>query len=83
MTSKPTTEELRRWAGNHRAAVEREREEIRGGSYVADPIKAGLGLIALAARLQGWPVPVDPVRQREDDAARETWDRLRTALAGR
>ena len=83
MTPQPTLEDLRRWAENHRAAVEREREEIRGGAYVDDPIKAGLGLIALAVRLHGWPVPVDPVRQREDEAAREAWDRLRTALVGR
>lgn len=81
MTSKPTPEDLRRWAENHRAAVEREREEIQGGSYVEDPIKAGLELIALAVRLHGWPIPRDAVVQREDEAKWKAWARLREGLA--
>lgn len=83
MTSKPKPkpEDLRRWAENHRAAVERERVEIRGGAYVEDPIKAGLGLIALAARLHGWPIPRAAVGQREDEAKWEAWARLREGLA--
>lgn len=80
MPSPGNPEELKRWVENQRAAAERERQQALGGSFVRDPVRAGLDLIALAARLHGWPIPEDPVRQREDELARERWSRLRKAL---
>jgi hypothetical protein len=75
-------EDLRRWVEDKRAAEAREREAARGSSFARDPIRAALDLIAIAGRLHGWPIPPDPVRQREDDLARERWARLRKALGG-
>lgn len=71
-------QDIRRWVENHRAAQERERQEVRErGTVVADPIAASLSLIALAGRLHGWPVPVSEVDEREDELARQRWDKLR------
>ncbi|MGD2116004.1 MAG: hypothetical protein PVG07_13180 [Acidobacteriota bacterium] len=67
---------------DQRAAGERERQEARTVASPPDSIRAGLDLIALTARLHGWPIPEDPVRRREDDLARERWSRLRKALGG-
>jgi hypothetical protein len=75
-------EDLRRWVEDKRAAEAREREAVRGSSFARDPIRAALDLIAIAGRLHGWPIPPDPVRQREDELARERWARLRKALGG-
>lgn len=73
-------EDLRRWVEDKRAAEERERAEVRGGSFARDPVRAALDLIAIAGRLHGWPIPPDLVRQREDEVARERWARLRRAF---
>lgn len=75
--------EIRRWMESRRAAAERERREVaERGTFVPDPIAASLSLIALAGRLHGWPLPVSEADQREDELARETWDRLRAAWLG-
>ncbi len=77
-------QDIRRWVENYRAAQERERQEVRErGSFVADPIAASLGLIALAGRLHGWPPPVSEVDEREGELARERWSRLRSAWGER
>lgn len=73
-------EDLRRWVMQKRAAAERERAEVRRGSFSPDPIGAALDLIALGGELHGWPFPEDPVTLREDDLARKRWARLRRAL---
>ena len=70
-------QELRRWVDDKRAAEEREREAVRGGSFARDPVRAALDLIAVAGRIHGWPIPVDAVRRREDELARERWSNLR------
>lgn len=82
MTTPPESspEDLRRWVEDKRAAEVRERQEARGGSFTRDPVRAALDLIAIAGRLHGWPIPPDPVRQREDELARERWNRLRRAF---
>lgn len=79
MTSGMTPEQIRRWAENMRQAEERIREEIRSGGYGGDPIAAAFGLAVFAAQLHGWPIRRDPVSEREDEAVRETWARLREA----
>jgi hypothetical protein len=76
-------ENLRRWVAEKRAAAERERAEVRGGSFSPDPIDAALDLIALGGELHGWPPPEDPVTLREDEVARERWARLRRTLGAR
>ena len=76
-------EDLRRWVAEKRAAAERERAEVRGGSFSPDPIDAALDLIALGGELHGWPMSEDPVTLREDELARERWVRLRRALGAR
>lgn len=82
MPSTSSPEDLRRWVEDRRAAGERERQQARAGGFARDPIRAALDLIAVAGRLHGWPIPEDPVRQREDELARERWARLRQALGG-
>lgn len=83
MSSEASLEDLRRWIDNQRAVEERQREEARDSGYIADPIAAALDLIAFDARLHGWPIPRNPLQEREDEAARETWSRLREALGHR
>lgn len=82
MTSTSTPEDLRRWVEDKRAAKARERQAARGGSFTPDAVQAALDLIAIAGRLHGWPIPPDPVKEREDELARERWARLRKALGG-
>jgi hypothetical protein len=72
------TEDLRAWVHAKRAAEAREREESRTTVVDAtDSIRTGLALIALAARLHGWPLPEDSVTKREDAEVRERWSVLR------
>lgn len=74
--------DLRRWVAGHRLAAERQREEAAERGFHPDPIRAALDLIAVAGQLHGWPPPKDPVTEREDELARECWNRLRKALGG-
>lgn len=83
MSAKTSPEDIRRWAENLRAVEERARDEARERGYVADSIAASLDLIAFASRLHGWPLPRDPLREREDEAVRDTWQRLREAFSRR
>jgi hypothetical protein len=76
-------EDLRRWVAEKRAVAERERAEVRNGSFSPDPINAALDLIALGGELHGWPPPEDQVTLREDEVARERWVRLRRTLGAR
>lgn len=76
-------EDLRRWVEDQRAAAERERVAARDRGFSRDPIRAGLELIDLVIELHGWPIPEDPVTQREDELAWEQWVRLRRALGDR
>jgi hypothetical protein len=82
MRSTPRPEDLRRWVENQRAAQVRERESAREMGFSPDPVQAALDLIELAATLHGWPIREDAVKRREDEAARQQWDRLRKALGG-
>jgi hypothetical protein len=74
-------EELRRWIDSRRAGEARELAEKPDPSQRPDEI--ALALIALAARLHGWPLPEDTARRRDVTDARGQWARLRAALAGR
>jgi hypothetical protein len=77
-----STADLRRWAHGHATAEAWIREEKR--DRVITPAAAFdelLDLLSLASTTLGWPLPADPVRQRDLDAARDTWARLRRARA--
>lgn len=77
-------EQARRWIASRRAGADREMDELRRAG--ADPRKAirqALELIALMKELHGWPLPEDPVSQRENEAARDSWVRLKTAWVDR
>ena len=63
-----------------RAAERGERAAACGQAIVADPIAAALDLVRLAGRLQGWPVPADPVSVREALEMYDTWARLRRRM---
>ena len=76
-------DDLRTWIANRRAGAEREREELRRREGDVDVVRAALGLISVAGRILGWPAPVDPRDEREDELARQTWARLRKRLAAR
>jgi hypothetical protein len=68
------------WIASRRAAEEREREERRSSPFSAEQaIASALALIAVDARLHGWPRMEDPVTRRENDVARHAWVRLRRA----
>ena len=74
-------EAIRRWVENHRAAQRRELEEIDRSASLSRSIAAALSLIALAGKRHGWPVPPDPVEEREDERVRRVWERLRERMA--
>jgi hypothetical protein len=76
-TRRVRAEDLRAWVQARRAAEARERMEASRAAPSDDPVQAGLGLIALAGRLHGWPVPEDPVTAREDVEVYATWATLR------
>jgi hypothetical protein len=73
---------LERWIRSRRDAAERERQES-SARPPSDSIRAGLALIRLGARFQGWPAPEDPVSRREDLDGYASWARLRAALRER
>jgi hypothetical protein len=77
-------DDLRRWVHDRRAAAALERSAARSApTPVASAIAGALALVALSGRLHGWPIPDDPVSRREDERARASWARLRSALGGR
>jgi hypothetical protein len=68
---------LRRRAAAWALAEQREIAERRkAGPDRAAAIAGALELIDLFDRLHGWPPPEDELR-REDEAARESWRRVR------
>ncbi|MGH8576429.1 MAG: hypothetical protein ACREXJ_05845 [Gammaproteobacteria bacterium] len=74
-------DELRAWILARRVAQARERREwMTVREPPADAIRLSLSLIVLAARLQGWPPPEDPVTRREDEVMYERWRRLRARM---
>ena len=76
-----TPADIRRWVQAHRAAEERERDELRRHpTSSAEAIQSALALVALTGRLHGWPPPEDDYTRREHFARIRCWDRLRTAL---
>jgi hypothetical protein len=83
MSSLARPDDLRRWVDNQRAAATRERDEALRTGYVDDPVSAGLELMILAGGLYGWPIPKDDFEEREDEAEREAWRRLRERLGKR
>ena len=71
---------MKRWVASRRAAQERERAAMCGSCVpVGESIGAALELIGLMGRTCGSPVPVDPVTEREETAARHAWVRLHAA----
>ncbi|HYH47375.1 MAG TPA: hypothetical protein VEG34_16970 [Thermoanaerobaculia bacterium] len=71
-------ENLRRRAAAWSLAEQREIAERRkAGPDCAAAIAGALELIDLFDRLHGWPPPEDELRRREDEAARESWRRVR------
>lgn len=70
--------DLVRWVQSRREAAAREREH-----FGADPraaIESALALVALTARLHGWPPEEDPITRREDEHARNAWGRVRAVM---
>ena len=74
-------EEVRRWVAGRQAAEAREREEARQNCpSPGSAMSLALGLIALAGRLHGWPLPEDEDAHRDDLRAYQAWARLRAAV---
>ena len=78
-----TRADLRRWVDDWKAveAVERDeaaREKISASKAVAEALE----LLNFAARLHGWPLPVDEIDRRDVELARERWVALKTRLGG-
>jgi hypothetical protein len=72
--------DIRLWVEQRRLAARREEDEERGKPPSPEEAFArGLGMIALAAQLHGWPLPDDSSRQ-QDLEAYDRWARLRTRL---
>ena len=49
------------------------------GEDSIDAIESSLALLALYGRLHPWPPVEDPTTAREDELARQSWDKLRAA----
>jgi len=77
-------EDLRRWVEGHRAAQRRERAEAAAaGHEPATAIRHALALIALGGRLDVLAAAKDAAERRDEEVARASWTRLRTALLKR
>jgi hypothetical protein len=72
-------EDVRRWARNHQAAAERERQAVREKPLSASQAFAfALELLVLDESLNGSPFKRhDPVSIREDEEVRQAWVKLR------
>jgi hypothetical protein len=71
--------EIRAWVTGRRVAAARERAE----QQLLDPETAwrrGLAMIALAARLHGWPLPERERDVAQDLEAYRRWARLRRRM---
>jgi hypothetical protein len=76
-------EDVRRWAEARRSA---EEHELRSAGAAPEPQAAwlsALSLFSLLGRMVGWPVPPDPIREREDATAAQAWTKLRAAYRRR
>ena len=69
------------WAEARRRADDLERRLAREAPEKPDPIGLVFELMTLVEELHGWPLPPDPLSEREDLAARERWTRIRRAWA--
>jgi hypothetical protein len=77
-------QDAQRWAANWKAVGEEQRAEAREAPPSAAQSLAHLvTLVEVAIRFQGWPVPDDPMRLREEADARKAWARLRAAYQRR
>jgi hypothetical protein len=72
-------DDVRRWAGNQRAAAARERAAVRQHPLNASQAFASaLSLLVYDENLNGSPFDRnDPVALREDALMREAWTKLR------
>jgi hypothetical protein len=71
--------EIRQWAENHRAAAQRERQEMRRNRLSPDAsFASALALLNLDESIHGSPFErVDPVTEREDLQMWDAWTKLR------
>jgi hypothetical protein len=77
-------EDLRRWVEGQQAAQRRERAEATAaGREPAIAIRHALALIALGGRLNVRADANDVADRRDEETARASWTRLRTALLQR
>jgi hypothetical protein len=71
---------VKAWIASRRLAEQREWKDRRSDPISSQTaIASALALIALDGRLHGWPRE-DEVSEREDNLARQCWDRVRDAL---
>lgn len=74
-------ESLLRWKAGYDAAQSLERRERRAHPpNLAESLAHGVSLLDFAIELHGWPLPADPVSERELVEARATWAKLRRRL---
>ncbi len=75
----PTPADARRWLARFDALDALRREEATRPVDPADSIRLSLSLIAMMFQAAGGQLPADPQRQRDEDAVRDAWARLRRA----
>jgi len=69
---------VRRMVAGWQVAEEQERAERRqAGPDPASAIEGAFELMDLFGELHGWPPPENEARRRDDELARECWDRVR------
>jgi hypothetical protein len=69
---------VRRWIAGFEAIAEADREAMRRrGPDPAWAIALALSMIEAAGRQAVGPSTLDPAREREDEAVRAAWRRLR------
>ena len=74
-------DELRRWAEQRALGAKRELSELsNAASPPEEAFETGLRMIALAARLHGWPLPKDEREVQEELEIFHRWARLRRRL---
>lgn len=69
--------EAREWFAARARAARIEQQLASERLETSDPIGLAFDFFSLVEALHGWPLPQDPLAERENENVRATWMRMR------